>query len=521
MLNRIKAFLQKQSVNIIALRFIIHNFRVWKKFRPFADCKSEVLFEQNGICSSIVATSYLANVLAERHQSKLVAYSFSLAGTNNWLNELYASFNFKTFLNVSLNADQIARAEMIFEKLYPTLKDLHQIERISIDGVWIGDLVYDEYLRQYNVPTINITDPRFIDSLKISLGHYIFWKDYFDEHEVKAVGLSHCVYKLAIPLRLAVNRSIPVYQINATHIYHLNKNNLFAYTDFISYPKIFSSLPTEVRDAGILDARNRIFRRFDGEVGVDMKYSTKSAYAGKKAHPVLRKSDRIKILIAPHSFSDSPHSYGLNLFPDFYVWMDFLGKMSEATDYDWYIKTHPDCLSEDLRIIDQFVKKYPQLTLLPSDTSHHQIIEEGISFALTIYGTIGFEYAALGVPVINGSSGNPHVAYGFNIHPKSLDEYQNLLRNLAAIRLDINVHEVFEYYFMSKIFTTENWLFKDYRRTNHLVGNHPMSPVWFSAWLGEWSRTRHRESIVALGAFVESGEFRLRRAEPKEAPIIV
>jgi hypothetical protein len=230
----------------------------------------------------------------------------------------------------------------------------------------------------------------------------------------------------------------------------------------------------------------------------------------------LRKSDRIKVLIAPHSFVDAPHAYGENLFPDFYAWMDFLGKISEATDYDWYVKTHPDCFPVDAEVVAWFVEKYPRFTLLPADTSHHQIIGEGINFALTIHGTIGFEYAALGVPVINGSPNNPHAAYGFNIHPKSLDEYQSLLRNLAAVRLDINVQEVFEYYFMHNMFNTENWLFKDYRGISNLVGNDPMSPEWFSAWMSEWSRVRHRQIIDALGAFAESGEFRLGLAEPKE-----
>ena len=29
-----------------------------------------------------------------------------------------------------------------------------------------------------------------------------------------------------------------------------------------------------------------------------------------------------------------------SIFPDFYQWLLFLGKVSKKTDYDWYIKTH-------------------------------------------------------------------------------------------------------------------------------------------------------------------------------------
>jgi len=510
--NRIKALYQKTASNFSVVRFLIHNFLVWRKLRPPAGCKSEVLFEQTGICPSIVATSYLANALAARHHSKLVAYTFTRPIINAWLNRLYLSCNFETLLHVSPDEDQLARAGMIFEELYPTLKNLHQVERISIGGIWIGDLIYDEYLRQYNVPTIDIADPGFIESLRASLGQYVFWKDYFNEHDVKAVGLSHCVYKLAIPLRLAVNLGIPVYQINATHVYHLTKDNLFAYADYVEYPKIFASLPEKVQSAGILEAQKRIERRLAGEVGVDMKYSKKSAYAGKKAHPVLKRSDRIKILIAPHSFSDSPHSYGINLFPDFYEWLEFLGRISELTHYDWYVKTHPDFLAMDAKVVEMFVKKFPRFTMLPADTSHLQIIEEGINFALTIHGTIGFEYAALGIPVINGSFNNPHAAYDFNIHAKSVDEYRNTLLNLATVKLKINRQEICEYYFMRNLYTTENWLFKDYREAAHLVESASGSSVWYLAWLREWSRARHYEIMADLRDFVKSGESRLRVA---------
>jgi len=328
---------------------------------------------------------------------------------------------------------------------------------------------------------------------------------------VKAIGLSHCVYKLAIPLRLAVQRNIPVYQVNATHLYSITENELFGYRDFVSYRKMFAALSPEVRAAGILEAKSRITRRLAGEVGVDMKYSSKSAYAGKKNHPVLKKSDRVKILIAPHSFVDAPHAYGINLFPDFCAWLDFLGEMSESTDYDWYIKTHPDCFPEDPVIVGQFIRKYPKFTLIPSDTSHHQIIEEGINFVLTIHGTIGFEYAALGIPVINASRNNPHVAYDFNFHPATLGEYRDLLENLDRAKLRINIDEVYEYYFMHNIYTTEDWLYRDYKKTEASIGpkRMPMSPKWYSAWMEEWNPRRHREIIQSLNVWLDSGDFRM------------
>ena len=45
---------------------------------------------------------------------------------------------------------------------------------------------------------------------------------------------------------------------------------------------------------------------------------------------------------SPHDFFDATHIYGSTLFVDFYEWLKFLGKLSETTDYDWYIKNRPN-----------------------------------------------------------------------------------------------------------------------------------------------------------------------------------
>ena len=106
-----------------------------------------------------------------------------------------------------------------------------------------------------------------------------------------------------------------------------------------------------------------------------MPYSTKSAYEKKYPFRLINKSNRIKVLVASHCFFDSPHSYGNNLFPDFNEWLNFLGTISLKTNYDWYIKTHPDYNPLTLEVIKKFIKKFNNFTLLPSDTSHNQIIK--------------------------------------------------------------------------------------------------------------------------------------------------
>lgn len=500
--------------------FTDHNRRIWKHGSASHERgQGEVLFELNGLHSALIAYSYLANVLAGKHASEIVAFSSKQPGWKRILCRLlpaphervFSSFGMRRILHLELSRGQKKQSEELFAEIYPALQSKRDVEQITIGGVWIGDLVYDSCLRENGLPTVDIGSEDFIASLRKSLDIYVFWRDYLNTHPVRAINVSHCVYNLAIPLRLAVCRDIPVFQTNASHMYRLDRHNLFAYNDFFRFREVFRGLPAATQAAGLEEARRRIELRFAGKTGVDMGYSRKSAYGAHRAERLLQESARTKVLIATHCFFDSPHSYGKNLFPDFYEWLDFLGRMTLETDYDWYIKTHPDYLPGTKEIVDAFVSKYPRFRLLPADSSHHQIIAEGINVALTVYGTIGFEYAALGIPVVNASPNNPHIAYNFNIHPKSVDEYREILKNLDHIDLQIDKNEVYEYYFMKHIYNTSDWLFKNYRQMEKEVGGYSeqFTPRIYEYWLRQWTPARHAEILSTLDSFIESGDFRL------------
>jgi len=504
--------------------FIKHNKNIFKGDKSYSKRNPVVLFELNGMHSAHIAYSYLANVLAAKYQAKILAY---LPRRHTSIREkilfqvkrkfgtsflsVYKSFGVQDFVEISINGAQKLRAKKLLCEVNLRLHSKSDIEELSIEGVWIGDLVYDSYLMGNKMPTIDKDSQHFQNFLLDSLELFIFWIDFFDNNDVKAINVSHCVYTLALPLRIAIARNISSYQISLTHAYQLQKNKLFAYNDFFEYREIFSKLPIVQQKQGIIEAEKRIERRFAGEVGVDMSYSSKSAYGSHQYPRLLKESNNQKILIATHCFFDSPHSYGNNLFPDFWEWLEFLGKLSEVTQYDWYIKTHPDYLPGTKEIIEQFSKKYPKFHLLPADSSHHQIIAEGINAVLTVYGTIGFEYAALGIPVINASQNNRHIAYDFNIHPINLDQYRAILMNIGEIKIDINRQQVFEYYYMRNIYNTQNIFLDDYDKTIESIGGYDaqFSPIMYKAWLGSLTPIQHQAIIRRLNNFINSGDFRM------------
>lgn len=505
--------------------FIKHNKKVFDSGRFCNNANGpEVLFELNEMQSAQISYSYIAKVLSEKHGACLKAYNASPISSSNenifWkLSNILSSNKFGVFRSFGIiqiffprfNRQVIKRARIMCDQIRPSLKTKSDIEDIEIDNVWLGDLIYDMYLRKFNKPTIEVSDPGFIDFLFEMICLYVFWDDYFKQHDVRAVNVSHCAYVNAFPLRIAISRNIPAYQTNQAYVYCLSPESSFAYNDFFQFRQVFQTLPVKEQIAGLLEAEERVNLRFAGKVGVDMPYSTKSAYGNFKKTRLIRESSRIKVFIASHCFFDSPHGYGKNLFPDFYEWLDFLGKISLETDYDWYIKTHPDYMEGTMQVINEFLDKYPKFTLLPCDSSHHQIIAEGIDVALTCYGTIGFEYAALGVPVINASVNNPHIAYNFNLHPKTVEAYKEVLMKLDAIDLKINKDEVYEYYFMKFIYNTNNWLFDDYNKMQEDFGGYSgqYTSMIYDYWTKQWNPKKHAEILSFLRNFVDSGNFRL------------
>lgn len=271
---------------------------------------------------------------------------------------------------------------------------------------------------------------------------------------------------------------------------------------------MFRRLSPEEQRKGIALAKTQLERRFNGEVGVDMPYATKSAFrlsGGEK--PVLRKSEKIKVLICSHCFYDNPHGLGGMLFLDFYEWLRYLGQISERTDYDWYLKVHPDPLPGTLKTIQEILAEFPRITIIPFETSHHQLAKEGIDFVLTVYGTVGHEYPALGVQVINAGY-NPRVAYDFNWHPKSLEEYEHYLLNLDKLRKDINLEELYEFYYMHHYYVyADDLVFNSYRHfLSNLTTEHANGSAAYGYFLGQLTDAKHQEIINNMQKFIDSGK---------------
>ncbi|QNJ16003.1 hypothetical protein SynA1840_00451 [Synechococcus sp. A18-40] len=381
-------------------------------------------------------------------------------------------------LHKKLTKCQIDEARELFNSAFRNTTSKEDLYNLHFGNVRVGDLIYDTYLKNTRLPTIDLNSKFYKQILLSSAEEYVYWRDLAARSASQAVVVSHTCYLLAIPARVFISANKRAYQVNHAGVYHVTRDRQWAYTEYYDFPSIAKSIPCDQLSLLKNEADLRINRRFSGEVGVDMKYSSASAYTNFSStnKRLIRESRNLKILIAAHCLFDAPNGWGINIFPDFYEWLKFLSRLSLQTPYDWYLKTHPDFLPGNEDAISEIISD-GNITIIPSKSSHHQIISEGVAVCLTVYGTIGFEYAALGKTVVNASLDNPHSKYSFNLHVGDKLTYENILVDLENNLIAPSRDDVLEYYAMKLFTNTLDWFYKDWDNlTSKIGGRVPHSP---------------------------------------------
>lgn len=498
------------SMDALTRAFVRHNERTWRGASARKGAKSVILTDLFRPSQGHVVYSYFLNVLADRTSSRIVTYSKSDVYASPVVRRVYESFGAEEVVRpeLTLEASRTEQAAWV-EAARRSVSSKQTLFELKMAGLWVGIDIYETYLRVMRKPTVDTGDPALWQFVAEAAEAVVFWRAYFDRHEVKALVVSHdCYIYPGILCKIAYERKVPVYLPSLRAFYMADRMHTSTLPLYRRYPEMFARLPAEQQRAGREMARQQLERRFRGEVGVDMSYSTKSAYhSDNTSVPVLAASDRIKVLIASHCFFDNPHGYGDMLFVDFYEWLCYLGRLAERTDYDWYIKMHPDALPGTEDVIRDVLARCPRIKVVPQTTSHHQLVKEGIRFVLTVFGSVGHEYPAFGVQVIT-AGGNPRMAYSFNRHARTLEEYEAMLLNLGKLSPAIDLEELYEFYYMHHCYVIADDLFLDSYRSfvSSVSGKDQLGPLVYDHFMRQLSKEKHTRIIQRVDEFIASGK---------------
>ncbi|HJO92914.1 MAG TPA: hypothetical protein QF753_05920 [Victivallales bacterium] len=488
-------------------RIVKHNKKTWGKWN-ITNPKAELLIDAFRFPHWLIANSYFANILAKKYSAEIKSFSDS-KNISYLTKKILKSFNWRETVYPVYDEAILEKQKEYLERAHVKIKTKQDLFDYKIDKIWLGIDIYETYLRGGR-PTIDFTDQVFWDTVNDGIGHLLFWNDYFKNHNVAAILLSHdCYIKQDILAKVAYQNLIPVYLCNAIGLF-LSKEPHDLYNNrFWNYPTQFRRLTKAEQEEAITWGKQRINTRLSGAGGgEDMQYSEKSAFIScNKDRRILKQSNKLKLIVTTHCFYDNPHGFGGMLFTDFHEWLTFLGEISNQTDYDWYIKPHPDYFPGTLEVISKITKSFPKITLLPPESSFHQLASEGVKYALTCYGSVGHELPLLGIQVINASY-NPHSAYDFNYHAKSIEEYRYFLLNLNSLSKAINKNQVYEFYYMHYKYTQlDDLIFPSFKKmlTDISYKNRGDSAV-YNYFLDNWSNTKHIEIISKMEEYINSGK---------------
>jgi hypothetical protein len=347
-----------------------------------------------------------------------------------------------------------------------------ELEKMEYRGILIGDLIYDAYLNRSGNHTVILSD----EFLKVVFYEALiivdFWLASIQSGKVKAIVVNHAVYLNGLAARVAVTNNVQVYQVDSEYLIKITSEELSPQREFKHFRNEFGKLTEEEKKLALIDAKDSLEKRFAGDNGIELSYLSNSPFAHRSKEIHVHKNGKLNVLVSPHDFYDSPHAFGNAFYPDFYIWLKRLGELSNLTDYNWYIKTHPSLRGNGEIVISKLLESGLNWKLLPKLTSHLDLVEQGMNVALTVYGTIAMEYAALRATVISASSDHPFASYKFSITPASVQEYEYMILNLDQFRAASKPEEIYECYYMHYLHYPKNWFYRDYGKYLSEIGGY-------------------------------------------------
>jgi hypothetical protein len=325
---------------------------------------------------------------------------------------------------------------------------------------------------------------------------------------------------MAIPLRICLKKNIPGYICSYTATDYFDFKRIYRY-DYNAFNQYYDNL-SKFKKKKILgltksllkkkfDYKNKYYseKSFVQENAKHIDSSLNFLTFGKKTKKFSFNRKKKNVVIFAHCFYDSPNILN-HLFNDFYEWLNFLGKISLETDYDWYIKRHPHTINSRLNeiVLNKLVKKFPKIKLLPKDINHFNILNN-IDLGLTIYGSVAYEYPYFNKKILIASKSSHFSGFKFCVHAKSVQNYADLIKNIHKIKPRFNKNEIAKFYFslLNKSDPFNLLRYKD------ILGQDFYEPKIYDVFLKNFSLSKHKNLLISYEKFVEKKYYRFLKYE--------
>lgn len=372
---------------------------------------------------------------------------------------------------------------------------------IVCEGIEIGDLIYDQFLRFTNLPTYRKIDLRFLLYIYNSIILFYRYKDILIENKITDIILSHDVYAdYGFFFRVAylVDPDIKFYNGDTINLGYFTVQN--ATNGHIKKPRvlykhdkvaIFSKFSKEIL---LREYENIMLLRTSGKHHKDIDNA--NVYLNTDINSIEELKIKYAIhqnaknfFIYSHAFVDAV-KYFETLYSDYYTWLyETLILLSKKTlKHNFYVKAHPSehiykCDVTVKSVVDEINAKYGAKFIYLDKKINNNVVFTHADACFTCAGSIAFEAPCHGVPVFTTSNFMEEVKT--TINSMTIDEYKRNLETIDNIqRLSGDVIErarlyfvLFDKYFLidleNPIYDVFGFSYKQYDFINSNILNSP------------------------------------------------
>ena len=360
--------------------------------------------------------------------------------------KVFEPFRYKFFFFLK-NFFTIAESFIIFLFFWIKLlkKDFYWLrKKMVVKNLLIGDLFIDSYNRNSLRFLEKKIDLYTLNHLFKAICKTIYIEKLFKKNEINAVVGHNSGYANngSITTKIAAKKNIPV--LEPKYFDYIYWDNFKIRNGFapVKFDNVFlKKIKTYKNKKQIKKISKFIYKRLYKKIKTNYTWSRDLKYSAryKNKNSLSTYNSKIKVLIAPHAFSDASHVEGTDfLFTDYYEHfketLEFIKKI-KIKNVLWIVRPHPSGhLYGEKGTVESLVKSinYKNIILCPKNTSTVDILNQ-CNVVITGRGTIALEAACCGIYTINAG---PSIYSGFNfsLDPKTKYEYFKSIKNIKTYK---------------------------------------------------------------------------------------
>lgn len=353
------------------------------------------------------------------------------------------SLGFKDFVYLEEDEIKASDFEAQADEMLSAVKTHSDILKIQLPDNMPAYVYYDTVSNVAKHPQPPLSSPLWKQCLCEHLRNQAIYTQLFDNNDIGYVPFSHpWKSEYAAAVWTGLRRNISAYHLTA-YCETLRIQRFFNIEDYRQPLEAytfddFMLLDANQRESLIANGREYLNVRAQGGttdintvnafVPDQRKLETSDARLALDVE-----NDKPIAIIYAHAWFDFPHCLDMKNFTDFQDWMSLtLETCRQIDDVNWLIKPHPlEAWYGEFRLADMLEDKPENIRILQLKTDSLTAINAADAI-VTVFGTIGIEASARGVPVIS-SDHSYYSDWNFTHEAESREDYVRLLHQVTSL----------------------------------------------------------------------------------------